>query len=143
MHNSRLITIPTQSCLVLYSFCASLLHSLIMWLMVSPLSPHNLHWLFCCVLYIYSCYDMIDPCFMLLSVFLFRFPFLSHFSCVRFLLFVAWNVRTVVFLPIFVFKYFFVLLILVLPVLVLGSVISLPLRLCSLLVVISIYRRYL
>ena len=39
----------TQSCLVLYSFCANLLHSLIMWLMVSSLSPHNLHLLFCYV----------------------------------------------------------------------------------------------
>ena len=29
------ITLPTQSCLVLYSFCANLLHSLIFWLMVS------------------------------------------------------------------------------------------------------------
>ena len=28
-------TLPTQSCLVLYSFCANLLHSLIMWLIVS------------------------------------------------------------------------------------------------------------
>ena len=36
---------PTQSCLVLYSFCATLLHSLIMWLIVL-LSPHNLHLLF-------------------------------------------------------------------------------------------------
>ena len=44
------ITLPTQSCLVLYFFCANLLHSLIMWLIVSSLSPHNLHLLFCCVL---------------------------------------------------------------------------------------------
>ena len=29
--------------LVLYSFCANLLHSLIMWLIVSSLSPHSLH----------------------------------------------------------------------------------------------------
>ena len=39
-----------QLCLVLYSFCANLMHSLIYWLMVSSLSPHNLHLLFCCVL---------------------------------------------------------------------------------------------
>ena len=32
--------------LVLYSFCANLLHSLIMWLMISSLSPHSLHLLF-------------------------------------------------------------------------------------------------
>ena len=39
-----------QPCLVLYSLCANLLHSLIMWLIVLSLSPHNLHLLFCCVL---------------------------------------------------------------------------------------------
>ena len=44
------ITFPIQSCLVLYSLCANLLHSLIMWLIVSSLSPHNLHQLFYCVL---------------------------------------------------------------------------------------------
>ena len=50
LHNSLWINLPTHSCLVLYSFCASLLHSLIMWLIVSFLSPHNLHLLFCWVL---------------------------------------------------------------------------------------------
>ena len=50
LYISQWITLPTQSCLVLYYFCANLLHSLIMWLMVSSLSPHNLHLLFCCVL---------------------------------------------------------------------------------------------
>ena len=34
LHISQCITLPTQSCLALYSFCASLLHSLIMWLIV-------------------------------------------------------------------------------------------------------------
>ena len=41
LHISQWITLPTQSCLVLYSFSADLLHSLIMWLMVSSLSPHS------------------------------------------------------------------------------------------------------
>ena len=50
LHVSQLITLPTQSCLVLYPFNANLLYSLIMWLMVSSLSPHNLHLLFCRVL---------------------------------------------------------------------------------------------
>ena len=50
LHISQWITLTTQSCLALYSFCANLLHSLIMWLMVSSLSPHSLHLLFCCVL---------------------------------------------------------------------------------------------
>ena len=54
LHNSQWITLPTQSCLVLYSFCANLLHSLIMWLMVSFRSLHNLHLLFCCVLSIFA-----------------------------------------------------------------------------------------
>ena len=41
LHTSQWITLPAQSCLALYSFYANLLHSLIMWLMVSSLSPHN------------------------------------------------------------------------------------------------------
>ena len=40
LHISQWITLPTQSCLTLYSFCANLLHSLIMWLIVSSLSPY-------------------------------------------------------------------------------------------------------
>ena len=50
LHISQWTTLPTQSCLVLYAFCANLLHSLIMWLIVSSQSPHSLHLLFCCVL---------------------------------------------------------------------------------------------
>ena len=50
LHISQWIPLPTQSCLALYSFCANLLHLLIMWLIVSFLSTHNLHLLFCCVL---------------------------------------------------------------------------------------------
>ena len=42
LHISQWITLPTQSCLVLYSFCANLLHLLIMWLIVSSLSPHSM-----------------------------------------------------------------------------------------------------
>ena len=55
LHISQWITVPTQSCLALYSFCANLQHSLIMWLIVSSLSPHRLHLQFCCVL---SRFDM-------------------------------------------------------------------------------------
>ena len=50
LHISQWITLPTQSCLVLYSFYANLLHSLIVWLIVSSVSLHSLHLLFCCVL---------------------------------------------------------------------------------------------
>ena len=46
LHISQWITLSTQSSLALYSFCANLLHSLI-WSIVSSLSPHNLHLLFC------------------------------------------------------------------------------------------------
>ena len=47
------------------------------------------------------------------------FPFLamSKFSCMRFRLFITCNVHTLIFLPIFVFWFFFVLLMLVLSVL--------------------------
>ena len=50
LHISQWITFLTQSYLFLYSCCANFLHLLIMWLMVSSLSIHNLHLLFCCVL---------------------------------------------------------------------------------------------
>ena len=43
LHISQWITLLTQLCLILYSFCANLLHSLIMWLIVSSLSLHSLH----------------------------------------------------------------------------------------------------
>ena len=49
LHISQWISLPTQSYLALYSFCANLLYSLIMWLMHSSLSPHSLHLLFYCV----------------------------------------------------------------------------------------------
>ena len=39
LHNSQWITFPTMACLVIYSFCANLLHSLIMSLIVTFLSP--------------------------------------------------------------------------------------------------------
>ena len=52
LHNSQRITLPSQSCLVLYSFCVNLLHSFIMWLIVSSLSPQNLHLLCCSILFI-------------------------------------------------------------------------------------------
>ena len=46
LHISQWITLPTQSCLVLYPFCTNLLH-LLMWLIVSSLSPHSRDLLFC------------------------------------------------------------------------------------------------
>ena len=50
LHISQWITLLIQSCLVLYSRCSNLLHSLIIWLMVPSLSSHSLHLLFCWVL---------------------------------------------------------------------------------------------
>ena len=76
MHSSQWITLPTQSCLVLYSFCANLLHSLNMWLIVLSLSPHNLHLLICCVLSILTLIWLV-----LMAIFctaIGRFPFFGH-----------------------------------------------------------------
>ena len=83
--NSQWITFPTHSYLVLYSFNANLLHSLIMWLMVSSLSPHNLHLLFCCVLSILALIWLIFIAVFyaaikrnLVSLLSFPFPSLVH-----------------------------------------------------------------
>ena len=89
LHNSQWITLSTQSRLVLYSLCTNLLHSLIMWLIVSFLSPHNLHLLFCCVFSVLAWTLLILMVLFCVtikrdSVSLLRFPFLSHvqvFSC--------------------------------------------------------------
>ena len=83
LHISLWITLPTQSCLVLYSFCTNLLHSLIMWLIVLSLSPHSLHLLFSCVLSILALiwlFLMALSCAAIWSdsVSLLRFPFLSQ-----------------------------------------------------------------
>ena len=82
-HISLWITLPTQSFLALYSSCANLLHSLIMWLTVSPLSPHSLHLLFCCVLSILALIWLVLMALICAairrdSVSLLKFPFLSH-----------------------------------------------------------------
>ena len=83
LHISQWITLPTQSCQVSYSFCANLLHSLIMWLMVSSLSPHNLHLLFYGVLSILALIWLVltalfGTAISRDSVSLLKFPFLSH-----------------------------------------------------------------
>ena len=87
LHNSQWVTLPTHSCLFSYSFCANLLHLLIMWLIVSSLSLHNLHLLFCCILSILSLV-LLDLMALLCAaimrdwVSLLRFLFLSHVSIV-------------------------------------------------------------
>ena len=88
LHSSQWITLPTQSCLVLYSICDNLLHSL-MRLIALCFSPHYPHLLFC---YVLSILTLIWLVLMVLfwaairrdSVSLLRFPFLTHihfFSC--------------------------------------------------------------
>ena len=83
LHISQSITLPTQSCQVLYSFCANLLHSLIMWLLVSSLSPHSLHLVFCWVLPIIALIWLVLTALFCAairrdSVSLLKFPFLCH-----------------------------------------------------------------
>ena len=107
--NFQWILLPTQSCLVLYSFCGNLLHSLIMWLIVMSLSLHNLHLLFYCILSILA---LIWLFFIALfyaairrdSVSLLRFPFLSHVHVISWeILFISRLKRPLsCFFPIFV-----------------------------------------
>ena len=54
MHNSQLFTFPTQSYLVFYSFCASLLYSLTMGFIISSFSPYNLQLMFFMCLLIFA-----------------------------------------------------------------------------------------
>ena len=54
LQNSQWIIFSTQSCLIVYYFFSSFLHSFIMWLIVFSLSSHKLHSAFCCVLSIFG-----------------------------------------------------------------------------------------
>ena len=147
LHISQCITLPTQSCLALYSFCANLLHSLIMWLMVSSLSPHSLHLLFSCVLSILA---LIWLVLMALfcgairrdSVSLLKFPFCSHvlvLSC-EMLLISRLKRPWSCFPSHFCFQVFVILLSIVLSVLFLMTV---RVFLCSLRVVVWMCKRCL
>ena len=83
LHNAQWITLFIQSYLVLYSLCTNLLYSLIKWLIVLSLSPHNLHQLFCCILSISAfTYLVLIVLFCvalkIYSVSLLRFLFLRH-----------------------------------------------------------------
>ena len=101
--------LATQPYLVLYSLCANLPLSLIVWLIVSSLSPHGPHLQFCCVLSIFIfTYLVLMALFCAAirrdSVSLKRFPFISHvqvFSCEISI------VHIIVFLSIFVYNYFY------------------------------------
>ena len=85
MHNFQRIPLPTQSFLFLYSCCANLLHSLIMWVIVSSL---YLYLLFCCDLSILALIWLVLItlfCAAIMRDFVFLWLFsLSHdhvFSC--------------------------------------------------------------
>ena len=83
LYISQWITLPTQSCLALYSTSVNLLHSLIMWSILSSLSLHSLHLLFCCVLSILALIWLVFTAlscaaFWRDSVSLLKFSFLSH-----------------------------------------------------------------
>ena len=82
LHISQWITLPTQSCLAFYFRCANLLHSFIIWLMVSSLSPHSLHLLFCWVLSILALIWLVLMALSWVAIrrylSLLKFPFLSH-----------------------------------------------------------------
>ena len=88
-YTTKWFTFPIRSSIILYSFCANLLLSLIMWLIISSLSSHKLHLQFCSVLSIFAQHTWsIYRCLVLLledSVSLLRSPFsFSHvqvFSC--------------------------------------------------------------
>ena len=54
LHNYYWITFPTLSCIPLYSFCISLLHSHSMWSTFSSLSLHKLRLQFYCLLSIFA-----------------------------------------------------------------------------------------
>ena len=80
---SQWITLPTQLFLVFYSFCANFLHSVIICLIVSSLSLHSLHLLFCCVLSILALIWLLLTALFCAalrrdSVSLLRFLFLSY-----------------------------------------------------------------
>ena len=82
LHISQWITLPTKLFLALYSLYANLLHSLIMGMIVSYLSPHILHLLCCWVLSILALIWLVPIALFWAasgrdSVSLFRLPFLS------------------------------------------------------------------
>ena len=132
LHNSQWVPLP---CHVFYSFCANLLHSLNMWLIISSLSTHNLILLFCCVLSFLDLIWLWWRCFLLpleeiqfLSLGL-LFLTTSRFFRVKCRFLVALNVHSVFFLSSHsCFLVIVVTLFLVRLVLFLVAVISLPPR---------------
>ena len=126
---------PAVSCLI--SFCANLLHSLIMWLIVSSLSSHSRHLLFCCVLSILALIWLVLTALFCAavrrdSVSLLKFHFLSHvqvLSCE--ILFISRLKRPLSYFPShFCFLVIVILLSIVLSVSLLMAVMSPPSCFC-------------
>ena len=85
---------PVVSRLILMG--ANLLHLLINWLIVSSLSPYNLHLLFCCILSIFALLCLVIMALFCAAirkdlVFLWRFPFLARFTLLWLLLLVGFS----------------------------------------------------
>ena len=59
LHISQWITLPTQSCLVLYFFCTNFLYSLNMWLMVSSLSQFSFVFFYGVFESLYRCFNAV------------------------------------------------------------------------------------
>ena len=117
------------SCLAFYSFCASLLHLVIMWLMVSSLSSQSLHLLFCCILSILALIWLVLMTLFCAairrnSVSLLKFLFLCHFRVLSGEMFISrLKYPWICFSSHFCFLVFFILLSMVLSVLFLMAVI--------------------
>ena len=128
-------TLSTQSCLVFDTFCVNLPNLLIIRLIDSPLSPYNLHLLFCCVLSI-----LVLIWFLLMALFcaairrdlvsLLRLVFSAIFSPVRFRLVCHLKCPKRYFPSNLFFLFTSVLLMIVLPVSFSMFIINFPLCLC-------------
>ena len=104
LHNSQWITLPIQSCFaliywicLLYDWSFRLCHHIIY---INYFGTYCL----CLVWYHLSLWRYFVLQLEKIQFFSYGFPLvtMSKFSCLRFRLFVAWNIHTVVFLPIFV-----------------------------------------
>ena len=129
LYFSQWITLATQSCLVLYSFCVNLLHSLIMWLIVSSLSLQSLHLLFCCVLSILALVWLVLMALSYAairrdSVFLLRILFFSLVQVFSYEMLFINRLKRVVFFSHFCFLAIVILSFIVLSVSFLMAVIS-------------------
>ena len=95
LHKFPVDHLPTQSCLVLYSYCANLQHSIIMWLIVSSLSLHKLHLLFSCVLSILALtYEVHTISFQTFFVWAFRIV-IDSWKFSMLLLYISWDDRPI------------------------------------------------